>query len=435
MRKSVSMTQMRKSEPANGEDWFRITNAITNDDGSDSPSTTQVYIYDEIGYWGTTAQDFVQQMMAIDTPNIEVHLNSPGGAIFDGVAIYNALKSHPAAVSVYVDSLAASAASFIAQAADSGQLFMARNATMMIHDGMAVIAGNEQDLLDAAAILNKLSNNIADMYQQRAGGTVDEWRGFMKAETWYSAQEAVDAGLADSVVNETSETTNKWDLTRFFNHAGRTDAPSPNEVRETVIKSINQGGTVTQPVAPTVEPPVTPPAPAAPVAPVVPAPVAAAPVAPTAVAPTQIFNIAGRQTVDPNEVQAHITTLETFQNETITLARKNFVASLASGSAPKIAATQIEALEKFALGLNAEQFKDWQASWDAAPASSLLGTQVIPTNNADGGAATPQAQMADRISVLTEILNNHQRSGVSQENIEKMPSWNELQSLIARQTQ
>ena len=199
-------------------DWYRIENK------ADGPAS--VYIYDEIGYFGVTAKDFVNDLNGITASEIDLHLNSPGGDVFDGIAIYESLKSHSAKINVVVDSLAASAASFIAMAGDT--VTMARNAQMMIHDAMGLCVGNAADMEEMIGLLNKCSDNIADIYAQRAGGTADSWREKMKAETWYSAQEAVDAGLADSVKGADSsdnKTDNTWDLS-IFNFAGRENAPA-----------------------------------------------------------------------------------------------------------------------------------------------------------------------------------------------------------------
>lgn len=203
---------------AGRKDWYKITAQA---------DTADVLLYDEIGYYGVTAKDFVDEITALDVNQINLRINSPGGAAFDGVAIYQALKDHKARVSVQVDSLAASAASFIAMAGDS--VVMCRNSTMMIHDAHGLVIGNAKDVREVADLLDRYSDNIADIYMQRAGGTVAEWRERMQAETWYSAQEAVDAGLADEVKGATSESDdaqNSWDLS-IFNYAGRASAPTP----------------------------------------------------------------------------------------------------------------------------------------------------------------------------------------------------------------
>lgn len=200
-------------------DWYRIENATSE------ASAATVHIYDEIGYWGVTAQDFVRELQAVDAGRIDVHLNSPGGEVFDGIAIMNALKQHQAHVTVIVDSLAASIASVIAMAGD--RVVMAKNATMMIHEGSGLAIGNAADMREMADLLDKVSDNIASVYAERAGGEVAEWRERMRAETWYSADEAVAAGLADEVMPAPDKTpTDTWDLS-IFNYSGRAAAPAP----------------------------------------------------------------------------------------------------------------------------------------------------------------------------------------------------------------
>ena len=195
-------------------DWYRITNKSNG---------AEVYIYDEIGYWGTTAQDFVRELADIDRDRIALHLNSPGGEVFDGIAIYNALRDHDAQVTVHIDSLAASIASVIAMAGDT--IKMARNGQMMIHDAMTMTVGNVADHTKAVEDLNRVSDIIADTYAARAGGTAKQWRQRMQAETWYTAAEAKAAGLIDEITGESSA-QNGWDLS-IFNFAGRTAAPAP----------------------------------------------------------------------------------------------------------------------------------------------------------------------------------------------------------------
>lgn len=196
-------------------DWYRITNLADR---------AEVYIYDEIGYFGVTANDLVRDLQGVKGSSIELHLNSPGGEVFDGVAIYTALKNHPAQVHVIVDSLAASIASVIAMAGD--KVTMARNATMMIHDGHGLCVGNAKDMADMVALLDRTSDNIASVYAERAGGSAETWRGRMRAETWYTAEEAVQAGLADEIQGQENKTENSWDLS-IFNYSGRDSAPAP----------------------------------------------------------------------------------------------------------------------------------------------------------------------------------------------------------------
>lgn len=174
--------------------WYQIKTPLNV--SNEAPKPTEVMIYDEIGFLGVTAQDFVKDLQDIQGA-IDLHINSKGGDVFDGIAIYEALKNRTEPVNVFIDSLAASAASFIAMAGD--HISIGRNAQMMIHDAHGIAIGSAKDLKETADLLDKASNNIADIYAQRAGGTVDKWRAAMRDEKWYSADEAVSAGLADEV--------------------------------------------------------------------------------------------------------------------------------------------------------------------------------------------------------------------------------------------
>ena len=219
---------MRASARPEKRDWYHIRNAAEEDDGP-----TEILIYDEIGYswWGgVSAKDFAKDLGAITDDKIDVRLNSPGGDVYDGIAILNALRAHKARITVYVDGLAASAASFIAMAGD--EIIMRRNSEMMIHDASCFGGGNAGEMRKVADDLDRVSNNVASIYADRAGGTAEEWRAIMLAETWYTAQEAVDAGLANRVEAkvETEEddkaAKNSFDLS-IFNYAGRRAAPAP----------------------------------------------------------------------------------------------------------------------------------------------------------------------------------------------------------------
>lgn len=215
-------------------DWYRIE--------AKAGEPTSVYIYDEVGYFGVTAADFVKEVSSIGNA-IELHVNSPGGDVFDGIAIYNVLKNHPHGVTTYVDGLAASAASFIAMA--GGQVVIERNAQMMIHEAHGLCIGNAADARELADLLDKSSDNIADIYAQKAGGIVEDWRAAMRAETWYSAQEAVDAGLADRVGSEPAETAqNTWDLS-IFAYSGREAAPPPVPVAASIDPALIRAALLT----------------------------------------------------------------------------------------------------------------------------------------------------------------------------------------------
>lgn len=202
----------------NRTDWYRIQNE------DKFGRHAEIFIYDEIGYFGHTAKGFADDLREITTNTLIVHLNSPGGDIFDGLAIYQALKDHPADVTVKIDGLAASIASVIAMAAD--KLVMAPKSTMMIHDGWSMGVGNATDLHKLADLLDKQSDIIASVYADRTGQPADFWRDRMRDETWYNAQEALTAGLVDEIEGQEKKVDDGFDLS-VFAHAGRDKAPAP----------------------------------------------------------------------------------------------------------------------------------------------------------------------------------------------------------------
>lgn len=170
--------------------WYRFKNVAADE--------AELFLYNEIGGFGTYAEDFLAELKAVTAPKLRVKVNSPGGSVFEGLACANALRSHPAEVTVQVDGLAASIASVIAMAAD--RVVVQPQAMIMIHEAAGACLGDAQDMTAMAALLDKISDNVAGAYAERAGGTQADWRAAMRQETWYTAEEAVAAGLADEVM-------------------------------------------------------------------------------------------------------------------------------------------------------------------------------------------------------------------------------------------
>lgn len=167
--------------------------------------SADIYIYDPIGgdFWseGVTAKQFTKDLNALsNVKTINLHINSPGGSVFEALAIYNALKEHPANVITNIDGLAASAATFIALAGDT--VVMAENAMFMIHNPWSMMAGDAEDLRKEADVLDKLRESMASIYMGRFSGTEEELIAALDAETWYSAEEAMNAGFIDVIKNE-----------------------------------------------------------------------------------------------------------------------------------------------------------------------------------------------------------------------------------------
>ncbi len=164
--------------------------------------TAEILIYDMIGedlLGGVTAKSIKAELnKAKNAKSIDVRINSPGGSVFDGNAIYNLLVQSPAAVNVFIDGEAASIASIIAMAGDT--ITMGINATMMIHEPWTITGGNADDLRKLADILDLHSENILDTYVARTGGDKRAIAKMMKAETVMNAQEAVELGFADIAI-------------------------------------------------------------------------------------------------------------------------------------------------------------------------------------------------------------------------------------------
>lgn len=199
--------------------WYQIHAA------ADGPPEVKIYA-DIDAYWGIDPAVFAEELAAIDAPEITVRINSLGGFVYDGIAIYNAIADHPAHITTVVDSVAASIASIIALAGD--HRVMNRGAEMMIHDAWGIVIGPATDMRAAADSLDRQNRKLAGIYHDRAGGTVDAWLAAMSVETWYDADEAVAAGLAHEAVKTQPETDaqNAVDLS-MFRHAGRAAAPPP----------------------------------------------------------------------------------------------------------------------------------------------------------------------------------------------------------------
>jgi ATP-dependent protease ClpP protease subunit len=198
---------------------YPIKCRIRDEDGG----MTRVDVYDDIGGggWldeGVTAKSFAAQMAKVKGP-LDVHINSGGGEVHDGVAIGNAIRNHKGSKRTVVDGIAASIASVIFQAGD--ERVVEPGAMVMVHDASTVCWGTEEDMAKTAEVLGKNSDNIAQIYADRAGGTAQQWRDTMRKETWYTADEAVAAGLADKIGTGEAELPAGLDIAAFAAMPGR----------------------------------------------------------------------------------------------------------------------------------------------------------------------------------------------------------------------
>jgi ATP-dependent protease ClpP protease subunit len=174
--------------------WFSIQAKAESDEAD-------VLIYDYIGWGGVTAADFVKALHSIRAKTLTVRLNTPGGDVFDGLAIYNSLKDHGAEIRVKVDGIAASIGSIIAMGGHS--ITMGASSFLMIHNPWALVIGNANDMREMAGTLDKIGGSLAGIYAGRPSVTKEQAQAWMNEETWFTGDEAVTAGLADAVESTT----------------------------------------------------------------------------------------------------------------------------------------------------------------------------------------------------------------------------------------
>lgn len=164
---------------------------------ADAEKTPVLSIFDDIGAYGVSAKNFLNDLRSITGAEVDVEINSPGGDVFAGLAIYNGLRASGKKINVKVLGLAASAASLVAMAGDT--IEMPENAFMMIHNPWGFAMGGADEMRNTADVLDKIGTGLVSTYAKRTGKTDQEITALLDAETWMTAQEAVDAGFATSV--------------------------------------------------------------------------------------------------------------------------------------------------------------------------------------------------------------------------------------------
>jgi len=164
---------------------------------ADAGKTPVLSIFDDIGAYGVSAKSFLNDLRTVTTDEVDVEINSPGGDVFAGLAIYNGLRASGKKINVKVLGLAASAASLVAMAGDT--IEMPENAFMMIHNPWGFAMGGADEMRNTADVLDKIGTGLVSTYAKRTGKTDQEITALLDAETWMTAQEAVDAGFATSV--------------------------------------------------------------------------------------------------------------------------------------------------------------------------------------------------------------------------------------------
>ena len=194
-------------------------------DVKNAEEVTEINLYDEIGFFGVSAAQMRRLLDQVHTAKVLLRINSPGGDVFDGIAIHNDLQAHPAEVTVRVTGIAASAASLIAMAGDRIEMF--GNAFLMIHNAWALAIGDKQVMRDLADTLEQIDGALASTYAQQTGKTAKEIGKMMDAETWLNGEKAVEQGFADAVVSGAPDAKARFDLSGFRNLPRELDTAEP----------------------------------------------------------------------------------------------------------------------------------------------------------------------------------------------------------------
>tara|TARA_R100001443_G_scaffold56834_2_gene67740 strand:- start:2 stop:997 length:996 start_codon:yes stop_codon:yes gene_type:complete len=187
--------------------WYTFKN-------SSNGQPAEVLIYEQIGDWGVTAQNFIKDVQSVGKSDLTVRINSVGGSVFDGLAIYNILRSHKGNVNVKIEGLAASIASIIALGGDN--IEMAENGFFMIHNPFGNSFGDAEEMRKTADLLDKIKKELVSVYVKQSSLTESEIQDMMDEETWLTSQEALEMGFVDTIT-EPIKIAASFDLSRFNN--------------------------------------------------------------------------------------------------------------------------------------------------------------------------------------------------------------------------
>lgn len=188
------------------KEWYKIKN--------NASEVSDVYLFNDIGTFGITAQSFIDEIKEYDNQELNIHINSLGGQVFEGMAIYSIIQRRKAKTTVYIEGIAASIASVIALAAD--EVIMSENSLLMIHNAWGGTQGDAKDMRKQADVLDKITNEIAEVYVKKTKMPYNEIIEMMNEETWLTAEEAVALGFVDSI-SEPIKVAAKYDVSRFKN--------------------------------------------------------------------------------------------------------------------------------------------------------------------------------------------------------------------------
>tara|TARA_R110001592_G_scaffold331438_2_gene614303 strand:+ start:5034 stop:6038 length:1005 start_codon:yes stop_codon:yes gene_type:complete len=186
--------------------WYSIKNIAES-------QATEVMIYDEIGMYGIDAKSFIDEIKNIpNDTSVLLRINSPGGSVIDGLAIYDAVNRMPQKVTSRIEGIAASMASVIALAAD--EVIMSENSLYMIHNVGGGVVGGSDDLRKAAELMDKMGDRLVNIYVSKTGQSEEQIRSWMDEETWFSSIEAQEAGFIN-LVEEPIKMAAKFDIKKY----------------------------------------------------------------------------------------------------------------------------------------------------------------------------------------------------------------------------
>ena len=183
-------------------------------DFQNKAEVVEISIYDEIGDYGTSAKQFIDDLKSVGSKDITIRMNSVGGSVFDGLAIYNVLRSHRGYVNVKIEGLSASIASIIALAGDD--IEMAENGFFMIHNPFGKSMGGADDMRKTADLLDKIKQELINIYANKTQLSEETISSMMDEETWLTSQEAKEMGFIDTIT-EPIKVAASFDFSKFTN--------------------------------------------------------------------------------------------------------------------------------------------------------------------------------------------------------------------------
>ena len=243
------------------------------------PDSAELLVFAPIGDWEDMgeigAKGFARDLSKLPSSvkRLDIHINSPGGSLFEASAIYSRLADHRSTKHVYVDGIAASAATIIAMVGH--KIFIRANATMMIHMPSGFVMGNAKDMRSVAGALDTVTESMINIYEKRTGQTRNSIREMLEAESWFDPEQAVELGFADEVRgvvkaaaalgdNRYEFDGHQFDLSRFHNipaNLATNKERKPMQKKVMIPSNAEGGGESTDPPEHVPPTPSTPPRP------------------------------------------------------------------------------------------------------------------------------------------------------------------------------